>query len=81
MSSSYAAPTPTKLGLNTNGERSEITYFIARKKFIGGVVDTSEQLIAGVNDTGEQFISGAVDTGDKIFSPVSLILVRNNQKA
>ncbi len=26
MSSSYAAPTPTKLGLNTNGERSESTY-------------------------------------------------------
>jgi hypothetical protein len=67
MSSSYAAPTPTKLGLNTNGERSEMTYFIAGKKFIGSVVDTSEQLIACVNDTGEQFISGVIDTGDKIF--------------
>jgi hypothetical protein len=33
---------------------------------------------------GKQFIGGVVDTGNKlspVFSPVSLILVRNNQKA
>ena len=29
-----------------------------RWKFIGGVVDTSEQFIGGVVDTGEQFIGG-----------------------
>jgi hypothetical protein len=35
------------------------------KKFIGGVVDTSEQLIVGVVDTGEQFFPSVVDTGQK----------------
>ncbi len=48
--------------------------FIAGEKFICGVVDTGEQFITGVIDTSEQFIAGVI-------SPVSLIPVRNNQKA
>jgi hypothetical protein len=43
-----------------------------------------EKFISGVVDTGEQFIVGVVDTGEQlspVFSPVSLILVRSNQKA
>ncbi len=38
-----------------------------RWKFIGAVVDTSEQFIGGVIDTGEQFISGVIDTDNNIF--------------
>jgi hypothetical protein len=34
-----------------------------------------------IYDIGEKFISGVVDTSNKIFSPVLLIPVRNNQKA
>jgi hypothetical protein len=40
---------------------------------------TSVIIAGGVVDTGEQFIAGVIDTCD--FSPVSLIPVRNNQKA
>jgi hypothetical protein len=38
-------------------------------------------VIGGVAANSEQFIAGVNDTGDNIFSPVSLIPVRNNQKA
>jgi hypothetical protein len=50
------------------------TVYRWRKKFIGSVNYTGEQFIAGLIDTCEQFIAG-------VFSLVSLIPVRNNQKA
>jgi hypothetical protein len=52
--------------------------------FISGVNDTGHKLFGGVNDSADKFITGVNDTGDYYFShfsPVSLIPVRNIQKA
>ena len=37
--------------------------------------------IAGVNDTGQKLFTGVNNTGEKIYRFLSLIPVRNNQKA